>query len=391
MWSFLLRFKKFTVAQNPVDFIKIFVEEVTGIAIELFLLYVSVGASATKKIAEVLERLLKNPKTTVDDWMDYFKKRKKEDVDEKPIDKALDDVEKLKIAQKMWKEFEYKDFLAKPPKKPCFLAGTFVHTTSGLELIENITKGTEVICYDEVNQLLKTQIVSEIFQNKAEKFLRISIQNGEIVEVTGQHLFYQKKSQTWIKSHQLKVGMHLYNPQNGTLEVITSLEIIDHIVDTYNFEVPIYHNYLVGSFGILAHNANKFSSINDVTTRKYAFYELFTLNGRIAETQYIGKTTREDLDLRNSEHKYHAQKKGASSKHYWKFSEKPQIANLNKGVLEFVEMTEIQSAVWEKYYLEEYRNSTGRKLRNIQNPISKSRFKALKDSGKHGNICMFFI
>ncbi|UPQ78114.1 hypothetical protein M0M57_10815 [Flavobacterium azooxidireducens] len=103
-------FKKFTVAQNPIDFIKIFVEEITGIAIELFLLYVSLGVSATKKIAEGLEQLLKNPKATVEDWMDYFKKRKKEDSPENPpnlldeVDdivgnrkKTLDDVESGKI------------------------------------------------------------------------------------------------------------------------------------------------------------------------------------------------------------------------------------------------------------------------------------------------------
>ncbi|MBC8884066.1 hypothetical protein H9X57_14140 [Flavobacterium piscinae] len=34
-------------------------------------MYVSLGVSATKKkIAEGLEQLLKNPKATVDDWMD---------------------------------------------------------------------------------------------------------------------------------------------------------------------------------------------------------------------------------------------------------------------------------------------------------------------------------
>ena len=43
------------------------------------MLYVSLGASAAKKLAEGLERLLKNPKATVDDWMDYFKKKKKDD------------------------------------------------------------------------------------------------------------------------------------------------------------------------------------------------------------------------------------------------------------------------------------------------------------------------
>lgn len=58
--------------------------------------------------------MLKNPKTTVDDWKDYFKKRKKDGVEEKPVEieeeileqvndvvgnrkKALDDVESGRI------------------------------------------------------------------------------------------------------------------------------------------------------------------------------------------------------------------------------------------------------------------------------------------------------
>jgi hypothetical protein len=82
--------EKFTAAENSVDFIKIYVEEVAAIIIDVYLTYVSLGANAAKKASEVLERLLKNPKTTVDDWKDYFKKRKKDGVEEKPVEEPKD-------------------------------------------------------------------------------------------------------------------------------------------------------------------------------------------------------------------------------------------------------------------------------------------------------------
>jgi hypothetical protein len=48
----------------------------TGIAIELFLLYVSLGSAGVKKIVDGLERLLKNPRITAADFLEYFKKKK---------------------------------------------------------------------------------------------------------------------------------------------------------------------------------------------------------------------------------------------------------------------------------------------------------------------------
>ncbi|UPQ78118.1 hypothetical protein M0M57_10835 [Flavobacterium azooxidireducens] len=59
-------------------------------------MYVSVGVSSTKKIAEGLEQLLKNPKATVEDWMDYFKKRKKVDDATDDVLRKLSEIEELK-------------------------------------------------------------------------------------------------------------------------------------------------------------------------------------------------------------------------------------------------------------------------------------------------------
>lgn len=336
---------------------------------------------AAKELNDLLDNQIGQAQKKLDDAMAWRKKL--EDFE----------IQRKSNPSQYWNDFKYKDLLPPPTptKKPCFLAGTLIATPNGNIPIENIQAGNVVYCYDSIQKKLTTQAVSEIFSNFAEMYLLLYTENGEMLQVTGQHLFYQNETNTWIKANQLQQGMKLYSPLKNTPIEILKIEVVEEKVSTYNFEVPIHQNYLVSSSGILAHNAGKYKTVNDLSKRKYAFYELFTLNSsRVAETQYIGKTTREDLDIRNSEHKYDAQKKGPKSKHYWKFSEKPQIANLHKGILEMVEMTEIQSAVWEKYFIEENRYKSGSQLRNIQNPISKRRFEALKKSGKHSNICSFF-
>lgn len=330
--------------------------------------------------------------------VDEFAEQLKKSIDDNPY-KNVDELiyaTKMKIADKMWKEYKYLNFLDKPPKKPCFLAGTLIHTKTGLVPIEKIEIGMEVLCYDEIKQTTTSQKVSETFTNKAEKYIIIHTQSGDKISATGQHLFYQKLSKTWVKAHALTKGMFLYNAINNSLDAIVKLEIIEKNAPTYNFEVPIHHNYLVGNAGLLTHNASKFKTVDDLTTRKYQFYQLYEevnlgKNLFSKNTHYIGKTTRESLFLRAEEHIYAAIKKGPKSKHYWKFQIKFTIANLNDGARAFVEMTEIQSAVWEKYFLEKYRFETGSSLKNIQNPISESRFNALKASGKHKNVCIFFI
>ena len=105
--------------------------------------------------------------------------------------------------------------------KPCFLAGTLIHTIKGLIPIEKIKQGDKVYCYDEIKQKVTQSSVSQIYKNFAVKYAKIKTDKGTNIEVTGQHLFYQKGSGTWIKAHQLKEGMHLYNPTTNTQEKIT--------------------------------------------------------------------------------------------------------------------------------------------------------------------------
>jgi hypothetical protein len=378
-----------------------------------------------KERAKVLKAFLKRIATPIkkpfsyDDFTNENELTKGDEIQQTPTnnEKQLSKEEENRV-KKMWDEYiqrnlSVKDqnkssfftrFLAQfakpkqpkspnvPPEKPCFLGGTLIHTQRGLIPIEEIKKDEIVLCYDEIKQNVTQAIISETYKNYTEKYLRIETESLQILSVTGQHLFYQKTTGTWIKAHQLKVGMSLYNAKSNTLDMIIELQVIDKKTTTYNFEVPVHHNYLVGEYGILTHNANTRPTYASTTKRKYAFYRLITLDeADLAKTQYIGKTTREDLNLRNSEHQYFGKKAGPTSKHYWKFADKPQIVNLNKGVFEFIEMTEFESAVWEKYNLEKYRYETKSALKNIQNPLSEKSFKKFKSFHKGSNPCIYFI
>ncbi|UPQ78121.1 HINT domain-containing protein [Flavobacterium azooxidireducens] len=378
-------FKKFTVAQNPIDFIKIFVEEITGIAIELFLLYVSLGVSATKKIAEGLERLLKNPKATVEDWMDYFKKRKKEDVDEKPIDKALDDIEKLKTAQKMWDELEYKHLLEIPPsKKPCFLAGTMVKTEKGLVPIEEVMVGQKIYAYNFEIKRTELKSVTQIFRNKTEKFVRIGIKD-DFIEATGQHRFWLPEENRWEMANSLKKGIKLLN-SGGKIIIISSIEVLSEVVDTYNLEVEDHHNYFVGIDEVLTHNKTRTSIFASTDLIDVEFYKLVDVD---SIDKYVGQTI-QGVGNRFQQHEYEY-KKNPSKKQWMKDVDTVTRLRIN-GSLGPYKMTPYEAAVTELYEINirggVRKGNNG--LYNKQKPIGKKKFEQFKKLGTF-NPCKFYV
>ena len=301
----------------------------------------------------------------------------------------------LRKTQKYWDNFMYEDLFKIPPKKPCFLAGTLIHTINGLKPIESITTKDKVYCYNEIEQKLTEQQVSKTFSNFAVKYLEITT-NKQTIEVTGQHLFYQKGSATWIKAYQLKTGMHLYNPVTDSLEKITNKKIRENKVTTYNFEVPTHHNYLVGKTGILAHNANKSRAFTIADKIRVAFYQLNLpiYKDPDVKAKYIGKTTRR-VDIRLGEHYLEGiralNSNDSKLEKKWAWKEDMMINDLT----DFIEMTPFESAVWEQYYINENggkptKTNTKTLLRNTKNAISEAKYKDIKKRFNNFNLCKYF-
>ncbi|MGB5981097.1 MAG: Hint domain-containing protein [Nonlabens sp.] len=280
-------------------------------------------------------------------------------------------------------------------KKPCFLAGTLVHTIHGAKPIEEIKTGETVWCYNTEKGRMDQKQVTQTYRNRTKKYRVIRTEDGNEIKATGQHLFYVKSSNTWIKTYQLKTGMHLYDARQDQLVRITDLKLVEEEVPTYNLEVEDLHNYLVGSTGLLSHNANKRPSYKTTTTRGYSYYRLGGLIDDTFKTEYIGKTTRKELGLRLYEHQLEGKRALDGKKTYysWK-ADIDAIPNLNKGLSAYVEMTEFESAVWERAFIEEQKKK-GVDLRNRSMPLGKNggsfkKYKRFFENNPNVNPCQYF-
>ncbi|MGB3591543.1 MAG: Hint domain-containing protein [Nonlabens sp.] len=348
--------------------------------------------SSKKEYSQALKNLLDKPQNRIDDYIDAVKKYG-DDADNR-LSSAFEKMRKTNSA-KYWDDFHFSDFFPppNPPKKPCFLAGTPVHTTTGIKPIQEIIIGDIVLCYDTQLGTLSRKQVIQTYRNHAHKYRIITTENGDELKATGQHLFYVKSSDTWIKVHQLKVGMHLYDPQKDDLVKITELKVIEEEVTTYNLEVEDLHNYLVGATGLLSHNSNKRPGYKSTSKRGYSFYGLGKFGD--IDIQYVGKTTRNDLALRLYEHQLEGDRalNGKKTYYSWK-ANVDAIPNLNKGANAFVEMTEFESAVWERAYIEQQKVK-GIKLRNRSMPLGRrmgsfKKYQRYFKNNKNINPCIYF-
>lgn len=281
-------------------------------------------------------------------------------------------------------EFDYKDLLEIPPKKkPCFLAGTLVRTSKGLNSIENIAIGDEVYSYNFEKNQLELQLVSEVYSNVTEIYEHIKTEN-DIINATGQHLFWIPKEKAWIMANSLQVGMQFLSFDNK-LVTIVSLEIIEKPEKTFNLEVENNHNYYVGVEGLLTHNETRVSKFASLETFEVEFYRHFYEE----EVYYVGKTT-QSISIRYAQHEFEY-KNNPLKKVWMKFKPDNGYIRINGSPGPF-KMTNYESAVTEMYEI----NLRGGKrvgskgLYNKINPITKAKFEKYKKLGSF-NPCKFYV
>ncbi|MGB5981093.1 MAG: Hint domain-containing protein [Nonlabens sp.] len=291
-----------------------------------------------------------------------------------------------------FKSYTFKDML--DGKKPCFLAGTLVHTIHGAKPIEEIKTGETVWCYDTENGKLDQKQVTQTYRNRTQKYRVIKTEGGDEIKATGQHLFYVKSSNTWIKTYQLKTGMHLYDARQDQLVRITNLKLVEEEVPTYNLEVEDLHNYLVGSTGLLSHNANKTKHANSFKEISVLFYELKNQRpfDRNQTVRYVGQTVQK-LRTRFAQHQLQGEKAliSGSKRDQLRFGFKTKVEI--SALTDYQNMSQFDADVIEQYYI----NSNGGRRRgldpdavfmNVQNAISKRRFNYVK-SNSDFNPCKY--
>jgi len=81
---------------------------------------------------------------------------------------------------------------------------------------------------------------------------KLSFENGEVLEVTGQHKLYSASRDGWVEVEKLESGEFL-RTRSGELKV-ESLEKLDGVHRVFNIEVEGEHCYFVSKDEVLSHN-----------------------------------------------------------------------------------------------------------------------------------------
>jgi len=143
--------------------------------------------------------------------------------------------------------------------RSCFVADTWISTPSGLIPIQNIEVGDEVYTFKNGSDELIISVVEKLLYHSPEEtafgLYKINTDSKEVI-VTGEHSFATSVSGElkWDNVVNFNIGDKLYI-EDGEIETITSVEKLDYLEETYNFEVKDTHTYIANGFRV--HNANK--------------------------------------------------------------------------------------------------------------------------------------
>ena len=188
--------------------------------------------------------------------------------------KALSEVKFFKIGkgkvafEKLLTEADYLTRLANT--KMCFVAGTLIHTASGLLPIEQVTPGMVVLSRDPVTQRQGHKPVVQAFVTHPARLyhLRITAHEDEnagdgdstpaTLVCTGEHPFWVEQQSKFIAASELHPGS-VFKLANGKSAQLSAIDIQDapdgDVFTTYNFEVQDWHTYFAGEDGVWVHNA----------------------------------------------------------------------------------------------------------------------------------------
>ncbi|MDN2709880.1 polymorphic toxin-type HINT domain-containing protein [Janthinobacterium sp. SUN118] len=139
----------------------------------------------------------------------------------------------------------------------CFVAGTLVHTSTGLKKIELIKVGDLVAARDEDTGMTSWKPVVSLIRNGEKNVLRVQYVDvggkSEVLGVTPEHPF-MLEGKRWVSAGELKPGDKIMSLGGALLTVkrISKYSVRHH---TYNFEVADFHTYFVGKKGAWVHNA----------------------------------------------------------------------------------------------------------------------------------------
>ena len=131
--------------------------------------------------------------------------------------------------------------------------------------IQNVTKGTQVLSMNDDNQVVTSE-VTQTFVHPNSRYLKLTFDDGTVMEATEIHPIYVRESRAFVPAGQLKADMTVKKLQDlkskgqkktkTKLTVhwlkIKSIQVVDRDAPVYNLEVADTHTYFAGD--VLVHN-----------------------------------------------------------------------------------------------------------------------------------------
>ena len=142
--------------------------------------------------------------------------------------------------------------------KSCFVAGTLVAAEAGMVAIESIKAGDLVASTDPETMEKSYKRVLETYVREVSRLVHLTV-SGALISTTSDHPFYVQ-GRGFVDAGYLAVGDDLIG-EGGVIYPVEHiyLEITDHPVTVYNFQVEQLHTYHVSEFSILVHNASNYN------------------------------------------------------------------------------------------------------------------------------------
>ncbi len=167
----------------------------------------------------------------------------------------------------------FKHFVIATPG--CFIAGTFVATEHGLRPIEEIRSGEKVYAYDrEARKWILADVIEPLIHTYSGDLVTVVIGSDKI-KATGNHPFWvisgdhladrpmardvpvHEQDATaggrWVEARNLRVADTLLRNNRQSVRVDNVYESNGNFI-VHNLEISMFHNYSVGSMGVLVHN-----------------------------------------------------------------------------------------------------------------------------------------
>lgn len=143
-----------------------------------------------------------------------------------------------------------------------FVAGTLIKTSSGYECIENLKKGDEVVCWDDVSKKMVISHVVQTFYQNVSEYLQLTVGNICVGMAQNQCLygllnddFLSIDKLGWLEANLLQVKDLLFCP---TLEpsrsLVSNTSIVSEPSVLYDIAVEKYQNFCITENDILVHN-----------------------------------------------------------------------------------------------------------------------------------------